>query len=336
MQRIDRLLKFNKDDVAQFRLQVIKFHQNNGTKKTKEAYGIPKTTVYRWKQEFEKNEGKLTSLIPKSTAPKKKREMIVDYRIVDWIKAERKEHPVGKEKLKPLLDEYCKGIGIKSPSESMIGKIIKRKNLQRRKNGRIYHNANSKCYDQRPDYKAKVKKCPKPGELGHLGVDTITEFNLGMKRYIFNAVDIKLKFEFSYPYTKLNSKNAKDFIQKLEQVYPIKDGIRIIQTDNGLEFMGEFDKYLSELDIEHHFIYPRCPKINGHIERNNRSLKEEFVNQHVDLLFSDIELFKSKLMRHLIWYNTKRIHQSLGKMTPIDYLLKNMPESHMYVTHTSN
>jgi transposase InsO family protein/transposase len=336
MQRIDRLLKFSKDDIAQFRLQVIKFHKNNGTKKVKEAYGIPKSTIYRWKQELEQSEGKLTALIPKSTAPKKRRGMFVDHRIVDWIRDERKEHPVGKVKLKPLLDEYCQEIGIKPPSESLIGKIIKRKNLQRKKNGRIYHSANSKCYDYKPDYKAKVKKCPKPTDFGHLGVDTITEFNLGMKRYIFNAVDIKLKFEFSYPYKQLNSKNGRDFVEKLLQVYPIKGGIRIIQTDNGLEFLGEFDKCLKKKQIEHHFIYPRCPKINGHIERCNRSLKEEFVNGHIDLLFTNFEEFKHQLMNHLIWYNTKRVHQSLGNITPIDYLLQTLPESHMYVTHTAN
>lgn len=334
MQRIDRLLKFSKDDVAQFRLHVINFHKNNGTKKTKEAYGIPKTTIYRWKKELEENEGKLTALIPKSTTPKKKRVMIIDYRIVDWIKKERKEHPVGKTKLKPLLDEYCKELGIKSPSESLIGKIIERKNLVRRKNGRTYHNPDSKYSERKPIYKTKVKKCPKPEDIGYLGIDTITEFNLGIKRYIFNAVDIKLKFEFSYPYTKLNSKNAKDFMEKLEQVYPVKNGIKIIQTDNGLEFLGEFDQYLKENGIKHHFIYPRCPKINGHIERCNRSLKEEFINGNIDILFADLELFKRKLMEHLIWYNTKRIHQSLGNITPIDYLLKNNLESQMYVTYT--
>lgn len=334
MNRLDRILKFSKDDIAQFRLQVINYHKKYGTKMTIEAYGVPKPTIYRWRGELEKNEGKLTALIPKSTAPKKRREMIVDYRIVDWIKAERKEHFIGKEKLKPLLDEHCAELGIKSPSESLIGKIIRRKNIPSKKNGRIYHNPDSKYSERKPFYKTKIKKCPKPTEIGHLGIDTITEFNLGIKRYIFNAVDIKLKFEFSYPYTTLNSKNATDFMEKILQVYPIKNGIRIVQTDNGLEFLGDFNKYLKEKGIDHHFIYPRCPKINGHIERCNRSLKEEFINLNIDLLFSDFEAFKHKLMKHLIWYNTKRIHQSLGNVTPIDYLLKNNLESHMYVTRT--
>jgi len=336
MQRIDRLLKFSQSDVSQFRLQVIEYHKKYGTKLAMDAYGVPKPTIYRWRKELEVNQGKITALAPKSRAPKRKRQMIVDPRIVDWIKKERKKHLVGKVKLKPLLDKYCLSIGIKAPSESLIGKIIKRRNISSNGNGRTYHNPDSKCSERKPNYKNRVKKCPKPEEFGHIGVDTITEFNLGIKRYIFNAVDVKLKFEFSYPYTTLNSRNAKDFIRKLEQVYPIKNGIKIIQTDNGLEFLGKFDKYLTERKIEHRFIYPRCPKINGHVERANRSLKEEFVNQNKGLLFTDLDLFKSKLMEHLIWYNTKRIHQSLGNVTPIDYLLKNIPESHMYVTCTES
>ena len=334
MQRIDRLLQFNKSDVAAFRLQVVNYHKKYSTVLTSEAYGIPKATIYRWKKQLESNEGKLTSLIPKSTAPKRKRQMVVDPRIIDWLKAERAKHLIGKTKLKPLLDEHCHRIGIEPPSESLIGKIIKRRNLVSNQNKRTYHNPNAKYANSRPDYKTKVKRCPKPHEFGHLGIDSITEFNLGIKRYIFNAVDIKLKFQFSYPYKTLNSKNGRDFLQKLEQVYPIKNGIKIVQTDNGLEFLGEFDRYLKERGIEHHFIYPRCPKINGHVERANRSLKEEFVNQHLGLLFTDIELFKRELMDHLIWYNTKRVHQSLGNITPIDYLLQNLPESHMYVTCT--
>jgi hypothetical protein len=334
MQRIDKLAKFSKSDTAKFRLQIINFHKKYGTKQAIAAYGVPKPTIYRWKKELERSEGKLTALIPKSTAPKKRREMIIDYRIIEWIKEERKEHLIGKVKLKPLLDEYCLEIGLKPPSESLIGKIIARKNISCKKNSRTYHNASSAYLDRKPTYKLKVKKCPKPEELGYLGIDTITQFNLGKKRYIFNAIDIKLRFAFSYPYTQLNSRNAKDFMEKLKQVYPIKSGIKIVQTDNGLEFLGEFDKYLKETNITHYFIYPRCPKINGHVERSNRSLKEEFINGHTDLLFNDIDRFKHKLIDHLVWYNTKRIHQSLGNKTPIDYLLQNMPESQMYVTST--
>lgn len=334
MQRLDQLLQFSKSNVAQFRFQVISYHSKYGTKLTIEAYGIPKPTIYRWKKILEKNQGKITSLIPKSTVPRSKRQMIIDPRIIEFLKEEREKHLIGKEKLKPLLDEYCLLIDIKLPSESLIGKIIKRKNIFFNQNGRAYHDPASKFAKRKVNHKAKIKKSPKPKDFGYLEIDSITKFNLNMKRYVFNAVDCKLKFQFSYAYEKLTSRNAKDFLIKLEQVYPIKDGIKIVQTDNGLEFMGEFDNYLRAKQISHLYIYPRCPKINGVIERHNRTLQEEYLNRRIDSLFTDINKFNYDLMDHLVWYNTKRTHKALNKTSPINYLLKVMPESQKYVTYT--
>lgn len=336
MERLDRLLKFNESDVAKFRHQVLNFHSSNGTAKTIEAYGVPKPTIYRWKKTLTDNEGKLTALVPKSKTPKHKREMIVDYRIVEWLKVERAHHLIGKTKLKPLLNEYCDTLGIKAPSESLIGKIIQRKNIYPKHTSRMYHDPNSGFASRKVGYKHKVKKSPKPSEFGYLEIDTITEFNSGVKRYVFNAIDVKLKFQFSYPYKKLNSHHGKDFFTKLEKVYPLQGKIKTVQTDNGLEFRGEFENYLRHKQIPQYYIYPRCPKINGYVERANRTLKQEFLNQNKYLLFEDMDSFKHKLMNHLVWYNTKRVHQSLGNTTPIDYLLKTIPESHMYVTSTSH
>ena len=35
-------------------------------------------------------------------------------------------------------------------------------------------------------------------------------------------------------------------VKKLESVYPYEGGIRVVQTDNGSEFLGEFDEYLKK------------------------------------------------------------------------------------------
>ena len=125
-----------------------------------------------------------------------------------------------------------------------------------------------------------------------------------------------------------------DFVGKLELVYPLQRGIKIIQTDNGLEYQGALAAYLRRRGIKHLYIYPRCPKINAFVERANRTLQEEFIDSHLEYLLEDLGVFNRKLMDYLVWYNTKRVHRSLGNQTPIDYLLKNLPESHMYVTHT--
>lgn len=151
------------------------------------------------------------------------------------------------------------------------------------------------------------------------------KFISGIKVYIFNAIDIKLRFQFSYAYSRLNTVNSLDFFKRLELVYPLKTGIYAIQTDNGLEYLGRFDDYLKERGIKHFFIYPRCPRINAFIERANRTLQEEFLDDNLDYALNGLFEFNLKLIEYLIWYNTKRVHKSLGNLSPIDYLLKHSP-----------
>jgi hypothetical protein len=335
MQKINRLFRFEKDKEAKFRLKVIEYHKRFGTCATIAAYDISKATLYRWRKRLEKSGGKLTSLIPYSRSPKNKRRMIVDPRIISYIRILRTNHPhLGKEKIKPLLDQFCLENNLRIISVSTIGKIIKRYNIFSHGLGRIYHDPSSGYAKEKISYKQKIKHSPKLESIGYLEMDTITCFINGIKRYIINAVDIKLKFQFSYTYSRLTSGKALDFFHKLEMVYPIKDGIHTVQTDNGLEFLGLFNQYLEQKQIKHLFIYPRCPKINSFIERANRSLREEFINYHLQTLQVSLQEFNQKLIEYLIWYNTERVHKSLNNLSPINYLLKVLPESHMYATHT--
>ena len=66
--------------------------------------------------------------------------MTVATEIVQFIRQIRQKHPrLGKEKIKPLLDEFCQSKGLKPIAESTIGKVIKRNKLFYQKTGRIYH-----------------------------------------------------------------------------------------------------------------------------------------------------------------------------------------------------
>lgn len=332
---IRSILSFNNSQVAETRLQIIEFHKKYGTKATIDAFLVSKSTIYRWKKTLKDNGGELDSLIPASRSPKRKRSINTHFKIIEFIKTTREQYGhLGKEKIKPLLDEYCLKDNIKSISESTIGKVIKRHNLYS-KSRRIYHNPIHHHSKAKLAYKTRVKKSPHPTGHGYIEIDTIVKFIHGIKLYILNAVDVNLKFQFSYGYTRLNSQNSLDFMKKLELVYPILNGIHTIQTDNGLEFMGDFDDYLKRKNIKHLFIYPRCPKINGFVERANRTLQEEFINGHEEYALDGITEFNSRLIDYLIWYNTKRVHKSLGNVSPINYLLKTLPpKSQMYVTYT--
>jgi transposase InsO family protein len=73
-----------------------------------------------------------------------------------------------------------------------------------------------------------------------------------------------------------------------------------VKIDNGSEYLGIFDKYLKEKHIKHLFTYPRCPRVNGYIERANRTLQEEFLDYYLFLLLDDIKAFNSQLIDYLI------------------------------------
>ena len=106
-----------------------------------------------------------------------------------------------------------------------------------------------------------------------------------------------------------------------------------MQTDNGLEFLGEFEDYLEKRKLPHVFIYPRCCKVNGVVERYQRSLQEEFLDNNLEFVYDPKQL-NDKLMDYLLFYNTQRVHKSIGLLTPMDYLILKGGMSKMYMTRT--
>ena len=83
--------------------------------------------------------------------------------------------------------------------------------------------------------------------------------------------------------------------------------------------MKDFETELTtdpKTTITHWHTYPRTPKMNAHAERFNRTIQEEFVQFHQELLFSNLPLFNKKLNDYISWYNTKRPHFALGLKTP--------------------
>ena len=254
-------------------------------------------------------------------------------RIVAFIKTLRESHPrLGKEKICPLLVSFCKQEGITPIKESTIGKVIKRNKLFYQKQGKIYHNPNFKYASSRHKTKRlRIRYAPKHKDMGHLQMDTIMRFQDGIKYYLYTAIDTKGKFAFCLPYKTLTSSNTLDFYQKSVQIIPYK--ILSVQTDNGLEFLGFFDAYLQRRGVPHVFTYPRCPKINGVVERFNRSIQEEFIDFNLEYL-EDPKLFSSKLANYLLFYNCTRIHKSLGNITPMAYLVQKGVMSEKSVTYT--
>ncbi|HBW9266865.1 TPA: transposase, partial [Klebsiella pneumoniae] len=108
-----------------------------------------------------------------------------------------------------------------------------------------------------------------------------------------------------------------------------------VVTDNGKEFLGNFDKTLQEASIKHIWTYPYTPKMNATCERFNRTLREQFIEFNELLLFEDLNLFNQRMAEYLVLYNSKRPHKSLELMTPVDYILRESKNCNMWWTHTS-
>ena len=56
--------------------------------------------------------------------------------------------------------------------------------------------------------------------------------------------------------------------------------------------MKHFDEELRRLCQTHWHTYPKTPKMNAHVERFNRTLQEEFLDYHEDLLLEPDDLNK--------------------------------------------
>jgi transposase InsO family protein len=131
-------------------------------------------------------------------------------------------------------------------------------------------------------------------------------------------------------YEKHSSYNSRDFLYRLN--YLLEGKIENVQTDNGSEFLKHFDQACTKLNINHYFSRNHTPKDNAVLERFNRTIQEEFVNQgNFDL---DCERFNRNLTEWLVEYNFRRPHQSLGYIAPINFQVKHLKLLPMYPSST--
>ncbi|WP_198322638.1 MULTISPECIES: integrase core domain-containing protein [Methylococcus] len=110
----------------------------------------------------------------------------------------------------------------------------------------------------------------------------------------------------------------------------------MLLSDNGSAFQADFAQTLEAYGIERWYTYPKIPnKMNAHAGRFNRTLQESFVDDHEDLLFTDLALFNQKLAAWLVFYNTQRPRHRLGQQSTLQFLLQHLPECQRWWTHTS-
>ncbi len=318
---------------AKQRLKILNFWQKYGLEAAGEAFnGISQSTLYEWRKIYRDSGYDLKSLNPGSQAPHNTRKREISPDIVSEIRRLRlKVCPnMGKDKVKIFLDRFCQERGIRTISASTIGRVVKDK--------KIYHHRQKVSHFGVIKTVKKKKKLRKPKDFiaerrGDLvEIDTIVKFVGSIKRYVVTAVDIHSRYAFAWGYERANSANTRDFLRKLRETVPFR--IKGVQTDNGSEFHKYFAEYLEQNKTVHYWNYPGKPYRNGHVEKYNRTIQEEFIDQH-EMYLEDIGKFNAKLADWLLWYNVERPHWSLWLQSPVDFLIKNHLVSEMCWTNTS-
>jgi len=306
-------------DKALRKARILAFWERHGLEATLEAFSAKRRTLYLWKKKLKDGNGKLEALNDESRVPRIKRVRIWSNKIIEEIKRIRFSHPnLGKDKIHPLLSEYCKTNNLECPKISTIGRLIKDQGGLRMFPQKISHFGKIRPIKRR-------KKLRKPKDLkinypGHLvALDTIEERPSGSKRYIITFEDIYTRFCFAWSTRSHASKAAAEFFDLCLKVFPFP--IRFVLTDNGSEFAKDFSKRLKRLHLVHYHTYPRTPKMNAHLERFNRTIQEEFSNYHKKELL-DPSIFNRKLIDYLVWYNTRRVHYAFqNKLSPLQFIL---------------
>ncbi len=277
-------------------------------------FGISRQTFYRWKRRYHPQRPQ--SLEEGSRRPRRRRQPTWSSALAEAVQRLREERPRwGKDKLACLLREQGWAV-----STSMVGRILTR--LKAR--GALREppwNGISARKRQRPrpyavrkpkEYQARV-----PGDLVQL--DTLDVRPLpGVVLKHFTARDVVSRWDVIEVHTRATAATAERFLDRLLERMPFP--VNAIQVDGGPEFQASFEGACQERGIRLFVLPPRSPKLNGHVERAQRTHTEEFY----ELYDGDLEIapLNDALRAWERTYNTIRPHQSLGYLTPERFLLQ--------------
>jgi transposase InsO family protein len=275
-------------------------------------FDVSPQTFYRWRRRYDHRN--LRTLEDRSRRPRRLRQPTWSPELAQAVLRLREEYPRwGKDKLVVLLRR-----GGWSVSTSMVGRILRR---LRERGVLVDPPRQPVSARKRPWLRPYAVRKPKdysvafPGDL--VQVDTLDLRPLpGVVLKQFTARDVVSRWDVLMVASRATAQAARRFLDILRERTPFP--VRAIQVDGGSEFQAAFEEACQQRGIRLFVLPPRSPKLNGHVERANRTHAEEFYE------VSDLPWTVAELNQHaLAWervYNTIRPHQALGYKTPKEFL----------------
>ena len=299
---------------ANRRLKWFDYYRANGNnaRLTCRHFDVSPQTFYRWFKRY--NPGNLKTLETRSHRPKHVRHPTYSTALVKAVLRLREAYPRwGKEKLAVLLRRENMPASV-----SMVGRILaylKARGVLRE--AILSYISVRKRHPKRPYAVRKPKEYPitVPGDLVEL--DTLDVRPLpGVVFKHFSSYDVVSRWNVIGIYRHSTATTAKHFLDEMVTRSP--NQIKAIQIDGGSEFQSVFEEECQKRGIKLFVLPPYSPKLNGGVERANRTHTEEFY----EVIDSDFELadIRTKLLEWENICNTYRPNQALNYLTPQQYL----------------
>ena len=295
------------------RLRALALWQHTGDLRlASQTFGLSRTTLYRWRKRFDPKD--LTSLKERSRRPHRLRKPQWSLPLLGAVKRLRETYPRwGKDKLGVLL----KREGLPT-SASTVGRIL----TYLKQHGRLHEPPRFAISARRRrlprpyatrkpnDYVAR-----QPGDLVEL--DTLDIRPLpGITLKQFTARDVVSRWDVLQAHSRATAQLASHFLDTVHQRMPFP--IRAFQVDGGSEFYAEFEEACQRRGIRLFVLPPKSPKLNGSVERAQRTHTEEFYE--VTECSWRVPQLNRELLQWERTYNTIRPHQALGYLTPLQFL----------------
>ena len=305
---------------ARQRLKWLDFYASHGrnARLTCRHFGISPDVFYRWKKRY--RSGSLSSLEDsKSRRPHTVRAPQTDPATVSRIKQLRELYPRwGKKNLHAMLQAESLHV-----SEATVGRVLTRLRAKGQLHepaivtakfaGKKRRTIFRRPYAIRRDWGFIPKN---PGDLIQLDTLHIYRPDGGGKRYQFTASDYISKHTARMAANVITSTAASGILDVIAERMPVPP--KLIQVDGGSEFMKVFEAACASRGIRLFVLPPHSPKLNGVVERMNRTSREEIYDLalHVN---TTIEEHNQLLKEQDYIYNYIRPHEALGLITPAAY-----------------
>ena len=309
LQQVKQIVTLSK--AAKLRLSWLDYYHTHGENAalTARHFGIAKSCFFKWKQRYDKLG--LVGLHNQPKRPKIVRTPLTPAPVVDTIKALRKANPeFSKYKLAVILErDYGYRV-----SASTVGRVIARYNLF------FAPPVKQKGHPGRRQSIARIRKpqgyvVAQPGDLVEVDVKHLPHIN--GKRYGFVAIDVVSKHATVHVAATISSTQGALAWRKAVHQLGLP---KAVLTDNGSENMGAFAALLQEQPTEHYWARPHSPKDKPHVERFIGSLERECIQRGG--VVTDLADQQTVIDQWLSKYHSYRPHQSLGYLTPDEYLAK--------------